>query len=290
MAYKFDPNDETTNVSDNSILIGNEDICKRIGDIGMKSLQIIAYEGISEEKELIRAVSDVIVVSTGMPVSDDSIRRSVHALRSSGLIHTWEENTGIRRFKVLRITTNGRIFSIHNFHKKPVEAECEKMIQEHATVHHGYLIKDVKKILEDKKIYDEISTERKKNFIRIGDGRASIPDIVCKSGNACFYYEVECGTHKQLDFNEKCNKLSMLTREIIIVGQNRQIVGGILKRQVETWIAKEWASLAPKDVEVYLTTISDLKNDNWTYCYDMDTSEPRCNCPIDRHKKGGDSL
>ena len=161
---------------------------------------------------------------------------------------------------------------------------------ENVLIHKSYLIKDVKKILEDKKIYDEISTERKKNFIRIGDGRASIPDIVCKSGNARFYYEVECGTHKQLDFNEKCNKLSMLTREIIIVGQNRQIVGGILKRQVETWIAKEWASLAPKDVEVYLTTISDLKNDNWTYCYDMDTSEPRCNCPIDRHKKGGDSL
>ena len=290
MAYKFDPNDETTNVSDHSILIGNEAICRSIGDLGMKTLQIIAYEGISEEKELIRAVSDVIVVSTGIPVSDDSIRRSIHALRLNGLIHTWEENTGIRRFKVLRITTNGRIFSIHNFHKKPVEAECEKMIQEHATVHHGYLIKDVKKILEDKKIYDEISTERKKNFIRIGDGRASIPDIVCKSGNARFYYEVECGTHKQLDFNEKCNKLSMLTREIFIVGQNRQIVGGILKRQVETWIEMEWASLDPKNVEVYLTTISDLKNDKWTYCYNTDTSEPRCNCPIDRHKKGGDSL
>ena len=81
----------------------------------------------------------------------------------------------------------------------------------------------------------------------------------------------------------------MLTREIIIVGQNRQIVGGILKRQVETWIEMEWASLNPKNVEVYLTTISDLKNDKWTYCYDTDTSEPRCNCPIDRHKKGGDS-
>ena len=90
--------------------------------------------------------------------------------------------------------------------------------------------------------------------------------------------------------NEKCNKLSMLTREIIIVGQNRQIVGGILKRQVETWIEMEWASLNPKNVEVYLATISDLKNDKWTYCYDTDTSEPRCNCPIEWHKKGGDSL
>ena len=80
-----------------------------------------------------------------------------------------------------------------------------------------------------------------------------------------------------------------MTREIIIVGQNRQIVGGNLKRQVENWIAKEWESLIKWDVEVYLTTITDLKNDKWTYCYGLETSEPQCNCPIVWEKKGGES-
>ena len=41
MAYQFDPNDETTNVSDHIILVENETICKRIGDLGMKILQIM---------------------------------------------------------------------------------------------------------------------------------------------------------------------------------------------------------------------------------------------------------
>ena len=290
MAYKFDPNDQTTSVLEDKVFVSVETIRKNIGDLGMKTIQVMAGEGISEEKELIQAVSDVILFSTGQLVSDDSIRRSVQRLQSNGLIKAEEVNTGVRRFNVLSLTPNGSLFVGKNFRRRPAESECEGFIREHASVHHGYLIKDVKKILEDKKFYDEISTERKKNFIRIGDGRASIPDIVCKSVDRRFYYEVECGTHKQLDFNEKCNKLSMLTREIIIVGQNRQIVGGVLKRQVETWIEKAWASLAPKDVEVYLTTISDLKNDKWTYRYDTDTSEPRCNCPIEWHKKGGDSL
>lgn len=81
----------------------------------------------------------------------------------------------------------------------------------------------------------------------------------------------------------------MLTQKIIIVGQNRQIVGDKLKKQVETWIDKEAVSLYMRDVQVYLTTITDMKNDVWTYRYWMDTSEPECNCPIDWEKKGGDS-
>ena len=286
MAYQFDPNDETTNVSDHIILVENETIRKRIGDLGMKILQIMAYEGISEEKELVLAVSDVILLSTGQLVSNDSIRRSVQTLSFNLLIEIEEVNTGIRRFNVLKLTENGRKFMGHNFRKKRVESECERFKREHANIHHGYLIKEVKKVLEDKEIYDEISTGRDENFIRIGDGRACIPDVICKSGDKRFFYEVECGTHKQLDFNEKCNKLSMLTREIIIVGQNRQIVGGNLKRQVENWIDKEWESLIKWDVEVYLTTITDLKNDKWTYCYGLETSEPQCNCPIVWEKEG----
>ena len=289
MAYQFDPNDETTNVSEHIILVENETICKRIGDLGMKMLQIMAYEGISEEKELIPAVSDVILFSTGQLVSEDSIRRSVQRLWSNGLIETEEVNTGIRRFNVLKLTENGRKFMGHNFRRKRVESECERFKREHANIHHGYLIKEVKKVLEDKEIYDEISIGRDENFIRIGDGRACIPDVICKSGDKRFFYEVECGTHKQLDFNEKCNKLSMLTREIIIVRQNRQVVGDILKKQVENWIDKEWESLIKWDVEVYLTTITDLKNDKWTYCYGLETSEPQCNCPIVWEKKGGES-
>lgn len=290
MAYQFDPNDETTNVSDHIILVGNETICKRIGDLGMKILQIMAYEGISEEKELVPAVSDVILFSTGQLVSNDSIRRSIQTLYLNQLIEIKEENTGLRRFHVLKLTEKGHKFMGHNFRRKRVESEYERYEREHSSIHHGYLIKEVKKVLEDKKIYDEISIGRSENFIRIGDGRACIPDIICKMDGKRFFYEVECGTHKQLDFNEKCNKLSMLTQKVIIVGQNRQIVGDTLKRQVETWIDKEAESLYMRDVQVYLTTITDLKNDVWTYRYWMDTSEPECNCPIDWEKKGGESL
>lgn len=186
MAYKFDPNDQTTNVFEDKVFISVETIRKNIGDLGMKTIQVMAYEGISEEKELIRAVSDVILFSTGQLVSDDSIRRSVQRLCSNGLIETEEVNTGVRRFNVLSLTINGSLFVGKNFRRRPAESECEGFIREHASVHHGYLIKEVKKVLEDKEIYDEISTGRDENFIRIGDGRACIPDVICKSGDKRF--------------------------------------------------------------------------------------------------------
>lgn len=186
MAYQFDPNDETTNVSDNIILVGNETIRKRIGDLGMKILQIMAYEGISEEKELVPAVSDVILFSAGQLVSNDSIRRSIQTLHLNQLIEIKEENTGLRRFHVLKLTEKGHKFMGHNFRRKRVESEYERFEREHSNIHHGYLIKEVKKVLEDKKIYDEISTGRSENFIRIGDGRACIPDVICKRTVSAF--------------------------------------------------------------------------------------------------------
>ena len=137
MAYKFDPNDQTTNVLEDKVFISVETIRKNIGDLGMKTIQVMAYEGISEEKELIRAVSDVILFSTGQLVSDDSIRRSVQRLCSNGLIETKEINTGVRRFNVLSLTINGSLFVGKNFRRRPAESECEGFIREHASVHHG---------------------------------------------------------------------------------------------------------------------------------------------------------
>ena len=137
MAYKFDPNDKTTNLSNNTFFISVGTIRKNIGDLGMKTLQIIAYEGISEEPELINAVRNVILFSTGKPVSEDSIRRSIQSLWSNGLIERKEVNTGVRRFHVLKLLSNGKMFANHFFDKTPVESEWEELEREHASVEHG---------------------------------------------------------------------------------------------------------------------------------------------------------
>lgn len=287
MAYKFDPNDKTTNLSDNIFFISIDTIRKNIGDLGMKTLQIIAYEGISEEPELIKAVRNVILFSTGRPVSEDSIRRSIQSLRANGLIRTEEINTGVRRFTILKLLSNGKMFANHFFDKPPVESEWEELDREHASVEHGYLIKDTKKILEEKGIYDSITTGRTENRIIISEKHASIPDIVGIYGDTRDYYEVECGTHNQRDFDYKCTKLAHVTNNLIFVSQNRYVQKRIITKQVEHWISKMGREkLKELGRKVYLTTLKDLQNDKWTYIYDMTTDEPIC---CFGKKKGGES-
>ena len=47
MAYKFDPKDETTNLSETGFYSDMERKRKIIGDLGMKMMQVMAFEGIS---------------------------------------------------------------------------------------------------------------------------------------------------------------------------------------------------------------------------------------------------
>lgn len=73
----------------------------------------------------------------------------------------------------------------------------------------------------------------------------------------------------------KCDKMARLTKHLIFVGQNRKIVCGVLKRQLESWIERRGRiNLLQKGIRVYLTTMSDLDSNKWTYIYDMTTDEP----------------
>ena len=90
-------------------------------------------------------------------------------------------------------------------------------------------------------------------------------------------YEVECGNHNQADFNDKCNKILAVSRKIIIVGQNRDIVTRILKPQVEKWIQTVGKDvLKMVGMKVYLFGMSDLAAGQITYYYDINFEEPSC--------------
>ncbi len=44
MAYKFDPNDQTTHGFEDKVFISVETIRKNIGDLGMKTIQVMKSE------------------------------------------------------------------------------------------------------------------------------------------------------------------------------------------------------------------------------------------------------
>ena len=81
------------------------------------------------------------------------------------------------------------------------------------------------------------------------------------------FFEVECGNHNQGDFNDKCDRLKAITRNINIVAKNRYDAKTKLLPQIESWVRKRRDILIMNDVKVYLTTMKDLSKQKRTYIF-----------------------
>lgn len=252
------------------------DIVKKISPLEWKAFESIGASGVSEEKDAKEVFIKALIDKDEPCKSEDTAWRTVKSLIKIGLYDVEKMYTGYRNFNILKLTPLGTRIYRECFRKEPPTQEHDILIKEHASLLHGYMIKDTATILAKKGVYKEVSTNRKRNRIPLSDGSAVIPDVIgiYDGGYNCF--EVECGNHNQQEFNAKCNKLVAL-RNIVIIGQNRDKVTNRLKGQVDNWIkAKGKNVLAMSGVKVYLYSLTDFAKGQVTYYYDMTSNEPIC--------------
>ena len=277
---EFLKNDERNEreIKGNYYYVNYEDIEIQLKPIHWRALWIIVSRGISEETVAINVLIESYIDLDNKYISEDTAWRAIRVLITLGLFEVNKIKTGYRNFDILILTGAGKHFYIKKFRKNPPVPEYMRILKDHASLIHGYMIKDVKHILEETGIYKSVSMSRLSNVIHLRGGKSVIPDLVCQTdNNQYYYYEVECGNHNQRDFNTKCNKLKEITTDIYIIGQNRTTVTKKLKPQVEKWIESVGKyQLWMSDVYVYLYSISDLKADKTTYFYDMESKEPIC--------------
>lgn len=129
-----------------------------------------------------------------------------------------------------KLSPIGREMYRYLFSKDPVTAEMDEIVKAHASLEHGYGIKNVAALLEDsgfaKKTGAKISymTRRKEFAVKIGQRGSYIPDIVVayqKDGKEIkTYIEYETGSCADDDFMEKCNKIASFSGLINIVVPN----------------------------------------------------------------------
>ncbi len=250
-------------------------IIEEMKPIHWEVLRFIVESGVSELSRAKLDVNSQVRDENGDPLSPEKAFRIIKFLVTQKLFTQIKISTGIRWFTVLNLTEVGRKLYVSKYNKKPVETEYQRIIREHGNATHGYTIKDAAQILEDTGKYRSISTSRKGNAVKTLDGRTCIPDIVCCHQHGVEYYEVECGHHHQSDFNDKCDKLKKITPNLFFIGPNRETVEKKLKVQIEDWIKTVGRSqLAMSGVVVYLTSISDLAAQRWTYVYNMQGDKP----------------
>ncbi len=257
-----------------------DDFTDKLKELDWRIFEIIVANGISEEKEAKTFCIDELIRHYRRCVSKDTVWRSIKLLINVNFFKVQKIVTGYRKFNILVLTDLGSWVYMTVFKKMAPLQEHDIIGKQHANWHHGYMIKDVKTILEKTGQYHLVSTGRKENAIELSDGKKYIPDVRALTHdkeNPFAYFEVECGTHHQLDIDDKCYKITRLVKEIRFVGQNRRIVNGILKKQLEHWIERVGREkLLRAGIKVYLTTLIDLSKGNWTYIYDMTADEPIC--------------
>lgn len=264
-------------VSEGKMFVQNfDDIYSQMKTIHWKVFEIIVSNGISESS-IAKETAFKKLASDGMDVSVEKVGRAIKHLVTLCLFAQQKVNTGIRWFNILNLTDTGRKIYIDKYKAVPPESESKKIIREHENATHGYLIKDVAKILEDTGKYRSVSMSRRSNTINLPSGKVCIPDIVCCQQNSIDYFEVECGNHHQSDFNDKCNKLKKITQNLYFITPNKEVAEKRLKPQIEKWIKSCGVTqLRLSGVTVYLTSVSDLAAQKWGYVFDMQKDEPIC--------------
>lgn len=258
-----------------------EDIENQMKPIHWLAFEVIVSQGLSEEKIAKNAIIDKIILELKDIVSDDAAWRYIKHLVSLQLFKVQRIDTGYRQFNVLLTTEIGRMLYMLHFRKKVPVPEAYKFIKEHASLQHGYMIKDASMLIKQLELYDTVTISRRDNFIRLENGRSVIPDIIATFAEEQDYFEVECGNHNQTDFNEKCSKLASITDRIIFIGRSFDAITNILKPQIDKWIMSIGRErLRQLDKTVYLASIIDIKKNRWSYVFDMEYEEPIRNIPI----------
>lgn len=239
----------------------NEYIAK-ISDIMWEVMQAIGEQGLSESKDIKRQV-------VKNNITESAFNTALAQLRKMGVIEQEKISTGWRWFHSYELSDIGSRIYLEKFKKNPVDCEKQILVKEHATALHGYCIKDTAEILKAIFGYDEAVMDRARNSVKVFSGETYIPDVVARrrEGSLVDYFEVELGHHTQADFNKKCNKMLMVTKNLYFVVPYAEIMNRVLAKQIGQWVLDKGGKDRLRGVTIYLTTLKKLNDGKWENIY-----------------------
>lgn len=264
----------STSSSKKPMMVNYENYKSQMTPLMWLIIDLMGGEGLCEFPEIKKRCFEE---SEDKTIKQSTVNTALTALKNIGAINKGLKiNTGIRWFYVYELEDLGYRMYVEKHGNPPVESEIKKLIREHDNVKHGYYIKEANSILKEKFDYKTISTSRKANYIKLQNGKASIPDIICTTDSYVDYYEVECGNHPQAEFNDKCNKLKMITQNIRYVVPDNDTLNKKLIPQIKDWIKASGGPnvLRKANVKVYITTLKKLSDKEWSVVFDMKSDEP----------------
>lgn len=230
-----------------------DDTIAKLNSMMEDVVRIIGNTGFSESTEIRKAC-----IQKNQSLNDTTLRDLFDKLAELHVISQQDISTPIRsRFRLIGLTSLGDAIYKDLEGKNPKKSEMKMMEEMHASIKHGYCIKDTASILKEQG-YKDVSYNDKDNTFKISGGRSYIPDITAKLDNDKKFFELELGHHTNDDFAEKLDKAAKLTDTLFIIAPDAQTKES-LRKQVFYYKQKVMKQGAEVRLVIYLGTMTELQ-------------------------------
>lgn len=250
---------------DDLVLMNVEGYVEALNDESRHVMKVIGEQGFSRNSELRRFLEEdpdgKAIFTRGNKFNYQEMSQVVKHLRDTQLLDSENINIGVRGgdFLVFELSKLGKAVYKKLSGKQPVMSDKKRITNQHASVEHGYLIRDSAALFAE--IGYTVLTERQDVSVKISNNRQKDFDLVLEKDDQRLYIEVERGTHTKEDFFLAMNKIKEVTNDFYFVCPNEHVKNGKTKRLFFQWITQELGGIGQaKGMTVHFATFEALKN------------------------------
>lgn len=197
----------------------------------------------------------------GKKYNSNALNRDIAELRDKSILSDEQVSYGGKgggTFNVYELSKTGKSCFKKITNDNPVIPEKKRIVAHHASLEHGYLIKDSAKIFRE--MGHKVYTDLEDVTFKIDPKHRKVFDFIVEDEEGkLMYIEVERGTHTQDGFSEAMDKIYEITKEFYFICPNEQVKNKNTKKKFFTWVTKTLGGIQNADVILNMTTIEQLR-------------------------------
>ncbi|XIH25773.1 hypothetical protein C1N73_29730 (plasmid) [Priestia aryabhattai] len=197
----------------------------------------------------------------GKKYNSNALNRDIAELRDKSILNDEQVSYGGKgggTFNVYELSKTGKSCFKKITNDNPVVPEKKRIVGHHASLEHGYLIKDSAKIFREM-VY-KVYTDLEDVSIKIDPKHRKVFDFIVEDEEGkLMHIEVERGTHTQEGFSDAMDKIYEITKDFYFICPNEQVKNKNTKKKFFTWVTKTLGGIQNADVTLNMTTIEQLR-------------------------------
>lgn len=236
------------------------DVKYTMQQINVLQEQIIKNVGETGLSEFSEIVDLTVKNNSEGPGSQTLVRNSLNDLIEKKIFNKETIGTPIKtKLSLVKLNELGSCIYRKLTGKNPVTSEMTQMLHNHASLKHGYCIKQTAEILKEQG-YFNVTYDSNKNTFQLSDNRRYVPDITgFLDEKTKTFWEVELAHHKDIDFFEKIDKATKVTTTLYFITPDKEAKEK-LRKQIHKYQQKCLVEERKTNLIIYLGTMIELKN------------------------------